>query len=481
MQSSTKTLLVGFVALAVLVAVAAGISSVVFHSGYYPEIISFSLVVVIAAVSFLVKPSLLIYLTILVIFLPLGIFTAEIQSLLNRSLTVLTFGIWLVDLLLRRRKIIWNTASTFMLGFILWSVVTLFWAGHLDVGLTTIQMYALRFLLFIFLLPNLIREKKDLDGLMKVLALSGWIMMVAGIIQIIQKGYISGSRFQILQMNENEMGLLVLVSLMGIIWPLVQSSPGKKGTVFAKYLIFFIYLLLATVLVIISGSRGNTISLGIIFLCFAIWKRTRRWTIFLLIVGLMILIFTPGLFTTVVDRFLVQRYDTPLGGREVLWEGAWRMILDRPLGGAGIGNSAYDLLRYVANFPVDDPYRTWASIHNPILTVWADTGLFGILLYLGILAGAFLPFARNLLKLTKERQNKEVYQYALIFSVFLGFMASWIKGGGMEVHHSYYLMIALLIITTSIIGDGRDTRSTGLISENLVRGNSEATVRGLQG
>jgi hypothetical protein len=36
--------------------------------------------------------------------------------------------------------------------------------------------------------------------------------------------------------------------------------------------------------------------------------------------------------------------------------------------------------------------------------------------------------------------------FALVCSAFVGYMFSWIKGGGMESDFSYFLMLALLLI-----------------------------------
>jgi hypothetical protein len=40
--------------------------------------------------------------------------------------------------------------------------------------------------------------------------------------------------------------------------------------------------------------------------------------------------------------------------------------------------------------------------------------------------------------------------FALATSAFLGYFASWIKGGGMELSHSYFLMLAIFLIPSCL-------------------------------
>lgn len=40
--------------------------------------------------------------------------------------------------------------------------------------------------------------------------------------------------------------------------------------------------------------------------------------------------------------------------------------------------------------------------------------------------------------------------FALMSSVFVGFMLSWIKGGGLEYHRTYFLMLSLLLVPSQL-------------------------------
>ena len=90
------------------------------------------------------------------------------------------------------------------------------------------------------------------------------------------------------------------------------------------------------------------------------------------------------------------------------------------------------------------------SLHNPVLAIWAGTGLPGILLYLGVLASAVWLFGSRYLRCRREGTNPFNTYFALISAVLLGYMASWIKGGGMESDFSYFLLLALLVIPSRL-------------------------------
>ena len=128
-------------------------------------------------------------------------------------------------------------------------------------------------------------------------------------------------------------------------------------------------------------------------------------------------------------------------------------------------------------------------MHNPILTVWSETGIPGIILYLGILVSAIWSFAKQYLRYKKRDAGEKFTPYfSLVASVFLGYMVSWFKGGGMQTHFTYFLLLALLLIPSGmdideILGKARPTSpleihsqnfsSSRVLSSNIKSGNNE--------
>lgn len=440
-----KIIRVSLALLVVFLSIAA-VFGLIYPSNYSPLLFLGIVIVAVVFVMLIVRPVLACYLALFVVMLPVGLLPLEIHSQLNRGLTVVAFGVWLLAVLMKRQRIYWNGTAIVMLAFLMWSLITLLWADNFEWAKTLFQVYSLRFVLFIFLIPNLIRTKRSLDGMLITLALNGWVLMAFSLFALVQDGYTPGSRFKLFDVNENDASMLIITTLLGVLWVATQLSEQRR---FIKTMMAVLYLLLTIVFVFASGSRGSAISLIITLIAFLFWKETRSWSIVCIILLFLTLIFYPSLFTTTVERFLLQARDSLslLGGREVLWKAAWEIIWDHPFDGVGIGNAGIAIQPYLdVAHNVDG-----VSAHNPILVIWGETGLIGILLYLGILISALISFFKQYMRF----RINSIYQpyipyFALVTCILLGFIVSWVKGGGMESAHSYFLILSLLLIPSGL-------------------------------
>ena len=437
---------VRLILLAFSAAFAAGMSSLIYPSPYSPLIVGGTVAAVATGIAWLRKPVGALYAALFVVLLPIGLIPPQIHSNLNRFTTIIALGAWLLDVITRQRRITWTSTALLMLSFLAWSIITLFWTANLSMGMNTLQTYTLRLILYLVLVANEIGTKEDLDGLMKTLALSGWVLVLVGAGTILREGYTPGTRLQVLGVNQNEFGVLALMTMPGVLWQAMRTSGQKKAV---RMLLSFIFIALALVLVALSGSRGSAISLFITLLAFWLWKPTRPWGKLGLLILVVAVVSAPFAFSTIFTRFAVERGDTMLGGREVLWQAAWLLIRDHIWRGVGIGNAPYAVMPILAAFR-----SVWglerAAIHNPVLAIWAETGIPGMLLYLGALGSAVWLFVWQYRRHRKAGVPCLMPYFALVSSVFLGYMPSWIKGGGMETDFTYFLMLALLLIPSRL-------------------------------
>ena len=429
-----------------LASLGAGMLGLIYPSNYSPILFLGAVAAVVILIVWISKPVLALYVTLFVVLLPVGIMPLGIHSQLNRILTIIAFGTWALNMLMTHRRIFWSSTASVMLAFLVWSLLTMLWADRLDAAITLIQTYALRFILFIFLITNTIRTKRSLDGLFITLAMNGWILLGFGVITLLQEGYSPGSRFRILGINENAASTLGLITLLGVLWVTTQLSQRKRAL---KIFLAIVFSLLLIALILASGSRGASLSFGIMIFTFLFWRPLRPWALLCIAILVLAIILTPSLFITIMERFLVQTGDSMslLGGRETLWGAGWQMIGEQPLGGVGIGNARYSILPFLT----DANSETGVSMHNPILMIWGETGLLGILLYVGILISAALAFIKQYLHYRNIKVDHPFIPYfALVSSVSLGYLASWVKGGSMEMAFSYFFMIALLLIPSGL-------------------------------
>jgi O-antigen ligase len=452
---TSSALRMGLIGLALVASLILGMPSFETSAPYYPlivgGIIPAAIALMVALTVWARHPVYSLYATLFVVFLPRGLIPVDIHSFLNRFFTIVTLASFLMhdrSMLIRSAV---SVASLLMVGFIVWGCVTLFWAENVQVGATTLLTYTLRLILFLLLLCSGIKTEKEMDGLMKILALNGWGFVAIALGLIVLEGYEPGARFKVLEENENSIVMFASFGLQGVLWHSIKPSEKYQAV---KKLMGGIFLSMTILLVSISGSRGGAISLVITLFAFCLFKPTRPWG--KLGVGILVLaaITAPSLFTTTVQRFAGTQGETVLGGREELWEAGWKLITEQPLLGVGIGNSTLKLQELTTTDWELDIGDVGKPIHNPVLVVWSETGMVGLTLYLGVLANAVWSFIGLYLRSRRLRMQWLTRYFALIGSVFLGYMASWIKGGGMESDFVYFLMLGLLLIPTQLYAQG---------------------------
>jgi O-antigen ligase len=434
-----------FIALAILLTIGISASGLVVSSEFSPVYIGLALFAMVVFIYWLRQPVWALFTTIFIVLLPLGLIPANIHSYLNRIIAVAALITWGFDWILHHCKLVVTTSSVFMIGFILWGAISIFWAHNLKLALNDIQIYVLRFIVFLFLVTNQIRTRHDLNILMAILVLNGLIYAGSGVFEILTQGYEPGSRLMILGENENGAGAIFLLTLLGGLWSAMQSS--KKWSILSKFIVAG-GITVVLILTLMTGSRGSALSILVAFLMFLMFRPTRFWGvlgIILIIIGLFV---APFLFNTTINRFISYDGSTPLGGREILWDAAWRLILDHPIIGVGIGNSEYIVSQYLGILPSD--VMNSPSVHNPLLSIWSELGFVGIILYLGILLSALWSLIRGYQNYLGNHAEWMLPYYPIMLSVFAGYLLTWIKSGGAQMTHTYFLFIGMLFLQETI-------------------------------
>ena len=446
----SNTWRVGLIVLAVIASLVAGVFPI---AGYSPLIAGGLVIAVAIGAVLLQKPVWALYAAVFVVFLPyvrgqtpLAQALDRMGSLLTRSATLIALASWLLGVITKRRRIAWTSTALLMLGFLAWGMVTLSWAPSLSRGVGKIGQYAFRLTLYLVLIANEIDTKETLDGLMRTLALNTWVLVLAGVGAILFGGYRPGTRLDVLGMNENELGLRILVTVPGVLWHVMRAPERQRALRMVQSIVL---VLLVLVLVALSGSRGSAISWLATLLAFWFWKPTRPWGKVGLLILAVVVISTPFIFSTTARRFS-EVESGPLGGRLTIWQASWLVVRDHPWGGVGIGNAGYVLSSYLNTIPSRWRHSEQIVSHNPILQIWIETGTIGMLLYLGALASAVWLFARQYYRHSKRGARSLTPYFALVSCMFVGVMLSWIKGGGMEYDPSYFLLLALLLIPSHL-------------------------------
>ena len=168
----------------------------------------------------------------------------------------------------------------------------------------------------------------------------------------------------------------------------------KTEAPFAK-LLFLIGIIVTFLGVFFTVSRSGILLLfgavGLIFILRSKIKQ-RVGLILLVVMGLFILsLFSDSIFRIIQGIFpaISEGTDT-VGLRYNLWRAGWRMWLDYPVQGIGIGNYNSNLWRYM--FDMAGPTRGSASSHNTFVQVLSETGIIGFIIFMAMLINAFKHF-----------------------------------------------------------------------------------------
>jgi O-antigen ligase len=149
-------------------------------------------------------------------------------------------------------------------------------------------------------------------------------------------------------------------------------------------------LLLSALLTLYTGSRGGLVAMGVLLALFLVIRipRVKKWHKVLLLVALL------GAAYTNRDKINVERYRTltDLGddynlqdesGRGAIWQRGFQLFLQRPLTGVGVSGFAQSIGTMRAE---ENVLPKWQAPHNSYLQVLTETGLFGALAFIGLIA-----------------------------------------------------------------------------------------------
>lgn len=186
-------------------------------------------------------------------------------------------------------------------------------------------------------------------------------------------------------------GGLIFGGLMNAFALFQTHSYGVWGSV-------ILALMVAWLLVFFAQSKNNIV-----------WEHIS----FLLL--LVVLVFGFGVFEHQQPKWLAVTEGvvrSSLASREMIWKTAWRIALDHPLIGIGVGRFQTVYLDYQRFYP---PYLEWAvpQPHNLLLAVWLQTG------FLGLAGVSLIVFSVGKALLVNIRQARRGISPPVLFSLLI--------------------------------------------------------------
>jgi len=315
------------------------------------------------------------------------------------------------------------SAQILLGAYALVSVASCFWAP--DRRLSAIGSIPIVFgVIWALLLAQLLRDPRDVRLILRGAFLAGTLAALSASYYVLREGQISFVEKVLGHRNFLAIFLLppILFGLADLFSPILVPGARRDSVLGLPDVVVSVCVALMILALLMCKSWGALLGLaaGAICLlaCRLSWQK-RAYILFgaigLVVVGLAVLSL-PSISARLIKHAQATRW--------FMWQGALRMIADRPLLGWGSGMFMPYFADYKPTAPMEYGWLTVITIypHNELLLVVAEGGMLALALYVG----AFGVAMRNHLSATEsaEERSRRVVGWA----VFASFVAMTVHG-----------------------------------------------------
>jgi O-antigen ligase len=282
-------------------------------------------------------------------------------------------GFWILTILSEGRMRKLHIFHAFVLLFFLWNVVSYLWSINLGRTVNRINTYAQIFVL-ILIVWELYQKPNDLIAGLQAYVLGSYVC-IASLISNYSRGIIAVRwqvRYSATGINAVDLSILLLLGLP-LAWHLFLLIDGKKNPLLK--IINFTYIPIAIFSVFLTASRTSLFAIvpAIIFILLPKGFKIGRYILVFIFLAVSLFIILSLLPPAIIQRLstaLTSISSEDIGGRANLWKEAIGTFMQHPFIGSGAGTLPTVL-------------GTWA--HQTFLSILAETGLIGFLLFSSIL------------------------------------------------------------------------------------------------
>ncbi len=207
--------------------------------------------------------------------------------------------------------------------------------------------------------------------------------------------------------------------------------------------LYLLFLILFTLGIISTASRGGFITLFFVFFYFILKSKQKLVGIFsIVLVFISIFFFAPREYWERQMTITSYQQDESSMGRIHAWKVGIKMFTDRPLWGVGTG--AYEEA-YGVKFGGQS--GLWFAPHNTYIQIAAETGILGILFYLGLILYIFRQ-ATLLIKNTREENYLKSISFGLKGALLAYAVGSFFLSVGYYPH--LYLLLGIVVLVKTL-------------------------------
>ncbi len=343
-----------------------------------------------------------------------------------------------------RKRIPWTRETFVLLLFIVWMLITTFFAFN-QIGAWQQWDKVWKIQLMVFVTLILMQRIERLQALIWVIVLSlGFYGVKGGIFTITtggnyrvygpQESFIGGN-------NEIALALIMVIPLMRYLQLTSERWWVKKGMTAAMGL--------STVSILGTHSRGALIGIAAMFL-FLILKSRKRFT-FACVLALVIplgLLIMPQKWFDRMQSISNYEQDASAQGRINAWRFAYNLAQDRPIVGGGFETFRPELFAVYAPVP-EDPH----DAHSIYFEVLGEHGFVGLFLFVSLGLVAWLSCSQ-LFKLA--RGHPELVGLSDLGRMVQVSLVGYAAGGaflGLAYFDLYYNLVGIVILAKILAHD----------------------------
>lgn len=381
---------------------------------------------------------LTIFLKLLLLSVPLFTYKYVYNFRVNQEtglklFTLIAIAVWLVKIINSEEYFLKKTKLDLpLILFSLVLVLSLFISKTKTVSLQEFIIF-LSYILIFFLITNNLNNKLDFNSFIILFFMISSLVSIYTIIQYYGLDpYLSDLHSLTSTIGQKNWISNYLAMIFPVAFSYFLLEQTKKNKI-----IYFVLLAVLYTTLMICQSRGIWISISLTiilaiyiiikFKFYEIFKRNKKWLFLLLVTFLIITIIysTDNPLNksaiTVPQRAIstFDEQDPSINTRLLMWKTTFEMIKEKPLLGSGIGTFKMNYLDYQAEFLKDNPYYVKYSgkageAHNEYLQMWAEIGIIG----LGIFIGIILMFYNLIINYLKKNDNDK--EKIIVFGLVLG-------------------------------------------------------------
>lgn len=294
---------------------------------------------------------------------------------LARVMGLIVAAFWVTTMLMEGRFRKPHLFHVVVLLFFLWNFVSVFWSPDTEGTIQRIKTYSQIFLLML-IFWEVFQKSKNLTAGLQAYVYGAYVLIASTIYN-----YVNGNvavayegRYSATGVNAVDLALILMMGLPIAMKLFFAAEQNKKGPILK--LVNLAYFPLAIYSIILTGSRTSLIAVipfGIYLVGTKQIKFDRKILVFIvLLVSLLAMLpFIPQSVTARLGTLSASIEAADLGGRVGLWRQAILIFSKHPL--IGLGGGTMDS-------------AIGSAAHNTFISVAAETGLIGFMLFFTILA-----------------------------------------------------------------------------------------------